>query len=121
MTIESGVFLCLLALTLVLNRWLNGKEIEAAKATFRQDALNSALEVAKEREALAELAKDAAQAELDALKRQKDNRSAIERNALPFFTTTDKEQAQMDKMMHDKGEEFLAGQAYSDEVPGLGR
>lgn len=113
--IETAVFFTLCGFTLWFSRWLTGKEIELAKATFRQDALNSALEVAKEREALAEAAKEALRDELDSLKRQKDNRRSIEANALPFFANTDREQAQIEKVMNDKGEEYF------DEVAGLGR
>ena len=115
MTLDSVFFLSFSLFILWFNRWLVGREIEAAKASFRQDALNSALEVAKEREALAERAREAMRDELNAMKQQKDNRRSIEAGALPFYASTDREQAQIEKVMNDRGE------AYFDEVAGLGR
>lgn len=119
MNIEAVLFLSSLGFVLWFNRWIVGREIEAAKATFRQDALASALEVAKEREALAVRLREAADERYDALAKQRENRNSIEANALPFFTSTDREQAQIEKLMTDKGEDFLS--RYQDEVPGLGR
>lgn len=119
MGLESILFLSTCVLILWFNRWLVGKEIDLAKASFRQDALASALEVSKEREALADRLREAADERYDALAKQRENRQSIEANALPFFTSTDKEQAQIEKLMTDKGEDFLS--RYQDEVPGLGR
>lgn len=115
MTFDTAFYLVLCALTLWLNRWLNAKEIESAKAVFRQDALSSALEIAKEREALAVLARERAEAELEVARTQADNRRNIERNALPFYANSEREMAQIERVMNDKGED------YHDEVAGLGR
>ena len=115
MDLNIVFFVSIALFTIWFSRWLTDQRVAAIKAEFRSEALQANLEVLRDREALTEKANVALRQELEKREKQTAARDRIEAGALPFYTSTDKEQAQMDKVMHDKGEDFF------DEVPGLGR